>query len=111
MDHGVLAIGFGMRQLVDSHRVARAKEFAEGHPQYGKARVGRWRSVLWRVGWNGGCAVATSVAIVLVIYALAPLAAAVLAWIFIGERVRGYTWLAIAVTVAGVTPDDLVGVL
>ncbi|MEI7618122.1 MAG: DMT family transporter [Actinomycetota bacterium] len=44
----------------------------------------------------------TSVAIVLVIYALAPLAAAVLAWIFIGERVRGYTWLAIAVTVAGV---------
>ncbi len=44
----------------------------------------------------------TSVAIVLVIYALAPLAAAVLAWIFIGERVRGYTWLAIAVTVVGV---------
>ncbi len=44
----------------------------------------------------------TSVAIVLVIYALAPLAAAVLAWVFIGERVRGYTWLAIVVTVAGV---------
>ncbi len=44
----------------------------------------------------------TSVAIVLVIFALSPLAAAVLAWIIIGERVRGYTWLAIGVTVAGV---------
>ena len=44
----------------------------------------------------------TSVAIVLVIFALSPLAAAVLAWILIGERVRSYTWVAIGVTVAGV---------
>lgn len=44
----------------------------------------------------------TSVAIVLVIFALSPLAAAVLAWILIGERVRNYTWVAIGVTVAGV---------
>jgi drug/metabolite transporter (DMT)-like permease len=44
----------------------------------------------------------TSVAIVLVIFALSPLAAAVMAWILIGERVRNYTWIAIGVTVAGV---------
>ena len=44
----------------------------------------------------------TSVAIVLVIFALSPLAAAVMAWILIGERVHNYTWMAIAVTVAGV---------
>jgi drug/metabolite transporter (DMT)-like permease len=44
----------------------------------------------------------TSVAIVLVIFALSPLAAAVMAWILIGERVRPYTWAAIGVTVAGV---------
>ncbi len=44
----------------------------------------------------------TSVAIVLVIFALSPLAAAILAWILIGERVRNYTWIAIAVTVIGV---------
>lgn len=44
----------------------------------------------------------TSVAVVLVIFALSPLAAAVLAWILIGERVRSYTWIAIGVTVAGV---------
>ena len=44
----------------------------------------------------------TSVAVVLVIFALSPLAAAVMAWILIGERVRNYTWMAIAVTVAGV---------
>jgi len=44
----------------------------------------------------------TSVAIVLVIFALSPLAAAVMAWILIGERVRNYTWGAIGVTVAGV---------
>ena len=44
----------------------------------------------------------TSVAIVLVIFALSPLAAAVMAWILIGERVRSYTWVAIGVTVAGV---------
>ena len=44
----------------------------------------------------------TSVAVVLVIFALSPLAAAVLAWLLIGERVRGFTWAAIAVTVAGV---------
>ena len=44
----------------------------------------------------------TSVAVVLVIFALSPLAAAVMAWILIGERVRNYTWVAIAVTVAGV---------
>ncbi|MEY2443608.1 MAG: hypothetical protein QOE00_188, partial [Ilumatobacteraceae bacterium] len=44
----------------------------------------------------------TSVAIVLVIFALSPLAAAVLAWILIGERVRNYTWMAIGVTVVGV---------
>lgn len=44
----------------------------------------------------------TSVAIVLVIFALSPLAAAVIAWILIGERVRNYTWMAIGVTVAGV---------
>jgi drug/metabolite transporter (DMT)-like permease len=44
----------------------------------------------------------TSVAIVLVIFALSPLAAAVLAWIIIGERVRNYTWVAIGITVVGV---------
>ncbi len=44
----------------------------------------------------------TSVAVVLVIFALSPLTAAVLAWILIGERVRSYTWMAIGVTVAGV---------
>lgn len=44
----------------------------------------------------------TSVAIVLVIFALSPLVAAVLAWILIGERVRNYTWIAIGVTVVGV---------
>ncbi|MEP7203396.1 MAG: DMT family transporter [Ilumatobacteraceae bacterium] len=44
----------------------------------------------------------TSVAIVLVIFALSPLAAAVMAWFLIGERVRNYTWAAIAVTVGGV---------
>jgi len=44
----------------------------------------------------------TSVAIVLVIFALSPLAAALLAWILIGERVRNYTWVAIGVTVLGV---------
>lgn len=44
----------------------------------------------------------TSVAVVLVIFALSPLAAAVMAWLLIGERVRSYTWAAIAVTVAGV---------
>lgn len=44
----------------------------------------------------------TSTAIVLVIFALGPLAAAIMAWALIGERVRGYTWVAIAVTVAGV---------
>jgi drug/metabolite transporter (DMT)-like permease len=44
----------------------------------------------------------TSVAIVLVIFALSPLAAALLAWALIGERVRNYTWVAIAVTVGGV---------
>ncbi len=44
----------------------------------------------------------TSVAIVLVIFALSPLAAALLAWMLIGERVHNYTWVAIAVTVAGV---------
>ena len=44
----------------------------------------------------------TSVAIVLVIYALGPLVAAVLAWILIGERVHSYTWVVIAVTVGGV---------
>lgn len=44
----------------------------------------------------------TSTAIVLVIFALGPLAAALMAWALIGERVRGYTWIAIAVTVAGV---------
>lgn len=44
----------------------------------------------------------TSTAIVLVIFALGPLAAAIMAWILIGERVRSYTWVAIAVTVAGV---------
>ncbi|MEO7371793.1 MAG: DMT family transporter, partial [Ilumatobacteraceae bacterium] len=44
----------------------------------------------------------TSVAIVLVIFALSPLAAAIIAWVLIGERVRNYTWMAIAITVAGV---------
>ena len=44
----------------------------------------------------------TSAAIVLVIFALSPLAAAVMAWLLIGERVRSYTWAAIGVTVAGV---------
>ncbi len=44
----------------------------------------------------------TSVAIVLVIFALSPLAAALLAWAIIGERVRNYTWIAIGVTVIGV---------
>lgn len=44
----------------------------------------------------------TSVAIVLVIFALSPLASAVMAWMLTGERVAAYTWAAIAVTVAGV---------
>lgn len=44
----------------------------------------------------------TSVAVTLVILALTPLAAALLARVFIGETVHGYTWAAIAVTVAGV---------
>lgn len=44
----------------------------------------------------------TSVAVVLVIFALSPLAAAILAWLLLGDHVRGYTWIAIAVTVAGV---------
>ncbi|MCU1399528.1 MAG: hypothetical protein JWN62_2637 [Acidimicrobiales bacterium] len=44
----------------------------------------------------------TTVAIVLVIFALSPLAAAVLAWIILGERVRRYTWCAVGVTVVGV---------
>ncbi len=44
----------------------------------------------------------TSVAIVLVIFSLSPLAAAIMAWVLIGERVRNYTWVAIAVTVIGV---------
>ena len=44
----------------------------------------------------------TSVAVVLVIFALSPLAAAVLAWIILGERVRNYTWAAVAITVLGV---------
>ncbi len=44
----------------------------------------------------------TSVAVVLVIFALSPLVAAVFAWLIIGERVHGYTWAAIAVTVGGV---------
>jgi drug/metabolite transporter (DMT)-like permease len=44
----------------------------------------------------------TSVAIVLVIFALSPLAAALLAWALIGERVRSHTWVAIGVTVVGV---------
>jgi drug/metabolite transporter (DMT)-like permease len=44
----------------------------------------------------------TSTAIVLVIFALGPLAAAIMAWVIIGERVHSYTWVAIAVTVIGV---------
>lgn len=44
----------------------------------------------------------TSVAVTLVILALTPLAAALLARVFIGEVVHGYTWVAIAATVAGV---------
>jgi drug/metabolite transporter (DMT)-like permease len=44
----------------------------------------------------------TSVAVVLVIFALSPLAAAVLAWVLIGERVHNHTWVAIGVTVVGV---------
>jgi drug/metabolite transporter (DMT)-like permease len=44
----------------------------------------------------------TSVAIVLVIFSLSPLVAAIMAWVLIGERVRSYTWVAIAVTVIGV---------
>ena len=44
----------------------------------------------------------TSVAIVLVIFALSPLFAAVMAWFLIRERVQNYTRAAIAVTVLGV---------
>jgi len=44
----------------------------------------------------------TSVAVTLVILALTPLAAALLARVFIGETVHGYTWAAVAATVAGV---------
>jgi drug/metabolite transporter (DMT)-like permease len=44
----------------------------------------------------------TSVAIVLVIFALSPLAAALMARVLIGEHVQRSTWIAIAVTVAGV---------
>lgn len=45
----------------------------------------------------------TTVAIVLVIFALSPLFAAIMAWFLIRERVHPYTWAAIAVTVLGVT--------
>jgi len=67
-----------------------------------------------RPGWTVGAAFAassigmvvalsrTSVAIVLVIFALGPLVAALMAWIIIRERVRSSTWAAIAVTVVGV---------
>lgn len=44
----------------------------------------------------------TSVAVVLVIFSLSPLAAALMARVIIGEYVPRYTWVAIAVTVAGV---------
>jgi drug/metabolite transporter (DMT)-like permease len=42
------------------------------------------------------------VASVLVIQALAPVAAGVIGWVFLGERVRPRTWAAMAVAVAGV---------
>jgi drug/metabolite transporter (DMT)-like permease len=44
----------------------------------------------------------TTVAIVLVIFALSPLVAALMAWAMLGEKVHSYTWVAIAVTVGGV---------
>lgn len=44
----------------------------------------------------------TTVAIVLVIFSLSPLVAALFAWVLIGERVHRYTWFAIGVTVVGV---------
>jgi drug/metabolite transporter (DMT)-like permease len=44
----------------------------------------------------------TSAAIVLVIFSLGPLVAAVFAWLIVGERVGIHTRVAIAVTVAGV---------
>lgn len=79
-----------------------------------RANTLRAITTMGRPGWTVACAFSvssiamvvaltkTSVAVVLVIFALSPLAAAVLAWILIGERVRGYTWVAIAITVAGV---------
>jgi drug/metabolite transporter (DMT)-like permease len=81
-----------------------------------RERSQAWQAVknMGRPGWIVGAAFSassigmvvslsrTSVSIVLVIFALSPLAAAVLAWIILGERVQPYTWIAIAVTVGGV---------
>src|SRR4029079_8043197 len=81
-----------------------------------RERTDPFRAVIriGRPGWAVGAAFSassigmvvaltkTSVAIVLVIFALSPLAAAVMARIIIGERIRGYTWIAIGTTVAGV---------
>ncbi len=44
----------------------------------------------------------TSVANALVIMSSAPLFAAVLGWVFLGERVRPWTWAAIAATMGGI---------
>lgn len=74
-------------------------------------------AVIARLGWAGlavgacfaGASIAliialslTSVAAVLVIMSSAPLFAAVLGWIFVGERVRPWTWAAIAATMGGI---------
>ena len=44
----------------------------------------------------------TTVAQVLLLQAVSPVIAAVFAWMFLGERVRGRTWLAMIVALAGV---------
>ena len=69
------------------------------------------------LGWAGlavaGCFAASSIALVvalgltsvanvLVIMSASPLFAALLGWVFVGERVRAWTWAAIAITMAGI---------
>lgn len=44
----------------------------------------------------------TTVANVLTVSALAPLLAALLAWVVLGERIRGRTWLAIGAAIVGI---------
>ena len=98
----VLALARGVRQPVAVDHLARAREPAARRDQDRAAGLGGSGGVLPSSISMVVALTKTSVAIVLVIFALSPLAAAVMAWILIGERVRTYTWIAIATTVAGV---------